>query len=171
MQHIRLAAIFFLFGLVGVAIQGAWRLFIPDPPFLCPQILLALVLFLSFFEAEVRGAFIAFMLGLLLDSFSGTLIGPWAGSYVIAYLFFATLSQGIFVNALPTIILGTFVASVLASSLYTLLTLNSSGSLSTIVVGIMIEALSTAVAAPIVFFVVRRILKRFRLDRLLARPR
>jgi rod shape-determining protein MreD len=64
-----------------------------------PQGLLVCVVYLAFYEFSVRASIAAFCIGLLLDMSSAVLVGPWAGAYVLVYLFVAFLSQRLFVES------------------------------------------------------------------------
>lgn len=114
------AFLLLLFGLIGIFLQGAIvRLLIPGIIF--PAFSITLVLYLAFFHASTAGVMLAFMLGLEYDLFSGSLLGPWAGSFVVIYAFFALLTPRMFVDSPLVSVLTGFLASLLASVVFSLI--------------------------------------------------
>lgn len=134
------------------------------PAGLVPNLLIVVVVYLAFFNSMPGGAVIAFMLGLALDMVSGTLLGPWAGAFVVVYLVYATVSQRIFCESSIVFAVASFIAAILAAGVYCALTayvpfehgLEWVGS--AILRSALLEGVGTALFAPFLFFVLVRFL-------------
>jgi rod shape-determining protein MreD len=114
------ALIFCVLGLVAVLIQGSLLRFgLPDA--LLPQLVLVLVIYLGFNEISVPGAFVAFVLGLLLDFSSALLLGPWAGALVTVYGVLAVLSSRLFIESPLVAAFISFWASIAGNVMYMML--------------------------------------------------
>jgi rod shape-determining protein MreD len=107
-------------GLIGTLFQGA-LMRVGLPPFLVPQFLLLLVVFLAFSEVSVFGCMMAFVLGLLMDFSSAMLVGPWGGAFVAVYGFLAVLSHRLLIESTIAAMIITFVSVVGASLIFSLL--------------------------------------------------
>ncbi len=125
-----------------------------------PNISLALVLFLAFYEASPVGAFLAFFLGLQVDLFSGLLLGPSAASFVLIYGLIACFAQRIFVESKISVFVAAFFGSLIMSLVYVALTIGSSRGFSELWLGILGEALLTALLAPFIFLGIRSFVYR-----------
>jgi rod shape-determining protein MreD len=149
----------FLYGIVALAVQGILgHLGVSDN--LIPQLLVILVVSLSFAEANSFGCVLSFVMGLLLDFSSAILIGPWAGSFVVLFCALALLSRRLFIDSGVAAMVITFasvlVTNVLSSLLgteYPVLTWEYPQK----VVG---QALVTALIAPLVLGVLSRRVRR-----------
>jgi cell shape-determining protein MreD len=155
------ALIFLAGGLIASLLQGM-LLFIGLPAYLLPQLAVLLVVCLAFVEVSVLGAFIAFGLGLVLDFSSALLIiGPWAGAFVTVYACLALLSQRLFVESGVVAVVTSFLAVLIADTLYMILAYEYrpvSWDYPTEALG---QALTTAVIAPLVLgFLTRRLRKK-----------
>jgi rod shape-determining protein MreD len=104
-------------GLLAVFLQGTLlkQLF---PMGAGPDIVLTLVVFTAFFQATLRGAFLAFILGLLVDLSSATIVGPRAGAYVFIFGFLSSLSQRLFIESSFAVAGSAFAASLVAQFVY-----------------------------------------------------
>ena len=150
------AVIFLFLGLLGIFIQGTVvRMLFPGV--ILPALSLILVVYLAFFHSTPRGAVLSFFLGLEYDLFSGAVVGPWAGAFVVVFAFFALFTPRIFVDSpLVTFLIG-FLASMGASAVFALICFLAPGvPVATIVnVGhlqqLVIEALAMAVCTPFLF--------------------
>jgi rod shape-determining protein MreD len=146
-------------GLIATALQGV-LLHLGIPPYLLPQLLVLLIVFLSFTEMSVFGSFLAFSLGLILDFSSTILIGPWAGAMVAAYGILALLSQRLFIDSPVVAIVTTFTAVVFVNLLYMALAYEYRPAEWAYVAQALGEAFVTALMAPLVFGFLKRRFKR-----------
>lgn len=125
-----------------------------------PDLVLTLVVFIAFFQASMRGAALVFILGLLVDLSSATIIGPRAGAYIFVFGFLSSLSQRLFIESSFAVLGSTFAASLVAQFVYVVmffefhpghtLSLWPYFSWST-----FFEALTTAVISPGVFWILK----------------
>ncbi|MBX7145063.1 MAG: rod shape-determining protein MreD [Oligoflexia bacterium] len=154
----RLLLIMFL-GLMGLLIQSTLirGLF---PHIVVPNLLMVMCVFLAFYETSVAGACTAFVLGLLLDMCGGIVLGPWAGSFVLVFGAVAFVSQRIFVESPVAIMVTTFVCSIVANIVYSSLAYQVSRSEFSSPEIIALEAVLNALLCPLLFALLRKLLKR-----------
>jgi rod shape-determining protein MreD len=146
-----------LIGLVAVFVQGSLiHTFFPGA--IIPDLVLVMVVYLSFYDAGVLGAVLSFLLGLEYDFFSDMLIGPRAGSYTVVYALFASLSQRIFVESAFAAFVSVLFSSFLNSVVYLVLISGFKTTNSDIFSTSIFEALFTAVVGPILLRVLKRLL-------------
>ena len=108
---------FLAVGIVALVFQVTLRhLGIPES--FVPQIMVLLVVSLAFSEVNAFGCFMAFGLGLLLDLSSATLIGPWAGAFVVVFGALAVVSQRLFIDSSVASIVISFLAVTITDLLY-----------------------------------------------------
>ncbi|RMG43370.1 MAG: rod shape-determining protein MreD [Candidatus Dadabacteria bacterium] len=109
-----------LLGLAAIFVQATlFKALLPAFP--APNLALLLVIYLAFKSSDVLGAFLAFLLGLEVDLYSGVLLGPWAGSFVTVYSIYALVARRLFVESYITSTLAAVVATCLATLVYFLL--------------------------------------------------
>lgn len=118
---------------------------------LIPQGVLICVVFLAFYECSVAGALAAFVLGLLLDSSSGVLLGPWAGAYIVVYAVFSFVSQRLFVESLGVAMVVVASAAVLSGVIFLLLAFEYQAVTREDFGMLLGQALSSALIAPVLF--------------------
>ena len=159
--------LFALFGLAifALSIQSLVRFYQSSIPFSCPQLILILVFYTGFTIRDVRGLLLSFFLGLLNDFATGLVVGPWAGAYTVVYTLLALISQGVFTEAISTIVVGALVANVVATSTYVLLSFSFTGGSSAAVFGVIVESLVTAIVAPVIFAFIRWFFRKLGLSR------
>lgn len=146
--------LFLAIGFVAIFIQGTViREFAPNA--VVPNFLLGMVVFLGFFEATVRGASLAFLLGLQLDFASGVLVGPWAGAFIVSFGILASLSQRIFVESPLASVVAVFASSLVSNIVYFVLVYEFHPSVTEVAPFSLVEACLNAVCAPLVFAVLR----------------
>jgi rod shape-determining protein MreD len=144
-----------LLGLVATWIQGAVvRSFVSDYG-VVPNLILIIVVYLAFHEVNSFGAFLAFLVGFEFDLFSGIRLGPWAGSCVLVFGLLACFAQRMFVESALATVVAVFFSSLAASIVYLLCTYELHPLTSGRVLIILVEALFSAVLAPVVFRVLR----------------
>jgi rod shape-determining protein MreD len=148
-----------LCGLVALFIQGA-LLHCGLRPYLMPQLVTLLVVYLAFHEVSTVVTFVVFGLGLLLDFSSAILVGPWAGGLVAIYGVLAVLSQRLFVESSFVVSITAFFAAIAADVLYLGLAYQYQPDGSSYPVDAIGQAFVTALIAPVVFGVLSRILRR-----------
>jgi|GEM_PF-2011903 len=145
--------------LLCVTVQGLLRHF-GLPPWGIPQSVVVCVVFLAFYDRTGLGALTAFIAGLVLDLSSATLLGPWAGACVAAFAALAFLSQRLFIESTAVAMMVTAMTAVVVACVYILLALKYqaiSGADITMLVG---QAISSALIAPLLIGVMKRLNKR-----------
>lgn len=145
-----------VYAVIALALQGMLG-HLGVPGALVPQLLLILVVALSFSEANSFGCLMSFGIGLLLDFSSATLIGPWAGSCVVVFCVLALLSQRLFIDSGIAAMVITFCSVVVANILFSLFGSEYPAVTWEYPQRVFGQAIVTAVVAPIVLgFLVRR---------------
>jgi rod shape-determining protein MreD len=148
-----------LCGFVALCSQGVLR-HIGVPDMLVPQLIVLLVIHLSFAEVTTFGCIMAFLLGLLVDVSSAVLLGPWAGSLVVLFGSLALLSQRLFIESGVAAACITFFSVVATNILFSLL-----GAEYPVVTWeypqkVLGQALVTAMVAPVVLSALARRARR-----------
>lgn len=148
--------IIMLLGLVAVFLQSTLfkQIF---PMGAGPDLVLVLVVFISFFQASMRGAVLAFCLGLLVDLGSVTILGPRAAAYVFVFGFLSSLSQRLFIESSFAVIGSTFCASLVAQFVHAVIFFefhpgNGGALFPFFSWSTLLEAFFTAAIAPAVFW-------------------
>ena len=146
-------------GVVAVFLQGTLvkQLF---PLGAGPDIVLILVVFISFFQATLRGALLAFLLGLLVDLSSATILGPRAGAYIFIFGFLSSISQRLFIESNLAVLGSAFCASLVAQFVYVVIFFEFHPSHTFtlwpyFIWSTLLEAVSTAIIAPGVFWLLK----------------
>lgn len=153
---IRLIVSIIAFSFAGLILQGVvLRSLLPV--YLIPNFLLIAVVFLGFHEVSVLGVILAFLCGLIFDLFSGTLIGPWSGSFVFVYALLALFAQRLFTRSLSTVVPSVFLANVIATALYFALLYQFQSIEGRLFSISLIESLSSALVAPLAFTLLNRL--------------
>ena len=143
--------------LLAVTVQGSLLRFVL-PEFAIPNLVVIMVVFLGFYEVTAFGALLVFIIGIEMDLCSGVLLGPSAGAYSITFGVLAALSTRLFVESGFAVVLAVFGSSILSSLVYLLLVFQFSPSAGRSFSIIFLEALFTAIVAPIFFPLLKRIL-------------
>ena len=130
------------------------------PGWLMPQGLLVCVVYLAFYEFSVRASIAAFCIGLLLDMSSAVLVGPWAGAYVLVYLFVAFLSQRLFVESRVVAMLVVTGSTFLSTAVFLLLSSKHHLFFSEYALIILGQALASAAMTPFIFAALRSLSQR-----------
>jgi rod shape-determining protein MreD len=153
-------AIWMLFyGIVALAVQGiVGHLGVSDN--LIPQLLVILVVSLSFAEVNAFGCVMSFVMGLLLDFSSAILIGPWAGSFVVLYCALALLSRRLFIDSGVAAMVITFGSVVVTNVLSSLLGTEYPVLMWQYPQKVFGQALVTALMAPVVLGILSRRVRR-----------
>lgn len=150
MDGVRKILVVLLIGFIAIFVQGTvLRPFIHAS--MIPNFALVAVVFLGLHEVTVLGAVLAFLLGVELDLFSGIFLGPWAGSFTLVFGLLALVAQRVFLESALTIFVSVLVSSIVSNLVYLVLILQFrpvSGELLTIS---FVEALVTAIVAPVFF--------------------
>ena len=150
MLDTRRSLLMLILGLIAIYIQGTVLREI-GPSWVVPNLLIIMVVFLGFFEASIRGATLAFLLGLELDFANGLLVGPWAGAFVVSFGILASLSQRIFVESPVAAMFAAFGSSIVSSLVYLTLVYEFHPAVTAMVPFSLLEAVINAVLAPFVF--------------------
>ncbi len=156
MIPLRLIAAALLYSLVAVFLQGAFFAYILPEGFI-PNLLIIFVMFLAFYEVSVSGAILTFIVGIIYDLSGGTLIGPWAGSFVAVYFAFAILSRHLFIDSPLSAAVAALAASFGSNLVYWMLAVDSQNSATRTIGLLLSEGFVTALCAPILFVLLKRI--------------
>ncbi len=155
--------IIILIGFLSIIIEGMFGYLLGSFNSIAPNLTLIIVVYLGFYEANPLGALLAFILGLEVDLTSGILIGPWAGVFTLVFGILSGLSQRIFIDSPLSASVAIFVSSMIGNLLYLLTTHLSGTAYSRPILHIMLEAISTAIVAPILFkFLSKKLFKRIK---------
>ena len=146
-----------LLGALALVVQGTILKSI-FPELVTPVFVISLVVFLGFYEASALGAVLAFVLGLQLDMFTGILLGPWAAAFVVTFFVLASLSQRLFVDSALAAFVVVCAACMLSSTIYILLFFKLEAISWLVVWRLLIEAFVSALFAPFLLRLVRRLL-------------
>lgn len=143
-------------GFIALLMQSALaQLGVPGA--LLPQLMLLVVVGAAFSGSSVRGVVSAFILGLLLDFSSALLVGPWAGAFVTVYAGLALVSQRLFLESGIVSAVVAFIAALVASTFFALLSPQSDLASWHHIVQILAQASVTAVCAPWFIALVARV--------------
>jgi rod shape-determining protein MreD len=126
------------------------------PEWLLPQGLVACVVYLAFFESSVIGALLAFSCGLLLDLTTATVLGPWAGAYVLVYALLSFMSPRLFVESSLVTMVVTAVTSVFSGAVYLFLAFEYQSLSREDFVMLLGQAVASALVAPMVVAILGR---------------
>jgi rod shape-determining protein MreD len=124
------------------------------PAAIAPDFITVLVVCLALRFRHAGGVFGAFLLGVLADFASAQFVGPNAAGSIVAFCFVLFLSNKIYIERTPSIMLVAFLAACAKSITYVLMlaAYASVNVMSAHVVGvILLEALFTGLIAPILF--------------------
>jgi rod shape-determining protein MreD len=130
------------------------------PEWLLPQGLIVCVVYLAFFESSVTGAVLAFACGLLLDLTTATVLGPWAGAYVLAYALLSFVSPRLFVESGVVMMVVTGLTSIFAGSVYLFLAFEYQSLSQEDIAVLLGQASASAVVAPIISAILARVCGR-----------
>lgn len=117
MRFMRKAIAVLLLGVLALLIPGTLIKSI-SPGLVVPNFLLILLVFLAFYNGRPGDALLAFMLGLEQDLGSLSLLGPWAGAYIVVFAVLTLLSRRIFIESAWVVFLTVFTAALAADFLY-----------------------------------------------------
>lgn len=161
MTNLRKALTLLILGMLGILVQGTFLKYGFSPNWIVPNFLLIFVVYLSFYEATPFGAVLSFLLGIEFDLASGELLGPHAASMAVVFGFLSSVTQRIFVDSVLAVFLAVFLSSMFAHLIYVILLFEfkpSQSLLSLLVEFSLPEALLTALVAPVMFSILRRLL-------------
>lgn len=156
MSSYRRIIILVLLGFVAVFVQGT-LLHSLFPHIIAPNFLMILNVFLAFYEVTITGAVISFIYGLQYDLYSGVLLGPWAGAFVVIFGVLASLSQRLFVEAGLAAFILVCVSSVIGNLIYLILIFEFRPFPQDVWFQIISEAVLTGVFAPVLMHLMRRL--------------
>ena len=105
---------------LGAIIVQSWAHW-AMPSLVVPDLILVIVVFLSFYEVSQWGALLVFTIGLIFDMSSGVLLGPRAGASVVVFGFLSSMSQRIFIESPIAAMVCVFCASVVNHLIYVIL--------------------------------------------------
>lgn len=144
---------------IGLALVTAQSLLhqVGVPEWLLPQGLIACVVYLAFFESSVTGALLAFSCGLLLDLTTATVLGPWAGAYVLVFALLSFVSPRLFVESTLVTMVVTAVTSVLSGAIYLFLAFEYQSLSREDVVMLLGQAVASALVAPMVVSLLNKV--------------
>jgi rod shape-determining protein MreD len=149
---------YIVIALLLMAIQGTLRVFVSTAPYLVPNLIIALLVWLAFTHPNVRGVIIAFIIGILFDLNSGAILGPWSFALVILFYILARLSPGLFITSSYTVIFCTFLASIVINALVLALSFSAKSGITINIFDILLASLTTALCTPILFRLFRKVI-------------
>ena len=148
----------FLFGLISVLLQGTiLRAILPG--WLIPNLIVLGAVFLGFYEGTIFGALLCFMLGLQLDLAGAQLLGPWAGALVVVFGLVSSMQTRIFVDSPLAASITVFACSLVASGVYLIISYQFQKSILEVASFSVAEGLITALLAPLLFPLLRYLLR------------
>ena len=147
------------FVLLCVIAQGLLR-HLGLPVWMIPQTVVVCVVFLAFYDRSGPGAVTAFVVGLLLDLSSATLLGPWAGACVMVFAVLAFLSQRLFVESIMVGMLVTALSAVAVGCAYILLALKYQAIAGADMLILGGQAFASAISSPVLIGIMRRLYRK-----------
>ena len=126
------------------------------PNILMPNLFLIIVMYLSFYETNVLGLIFSFVLGLLYDISTSTLLGPYAASFVTIYTRFAIFSGRIFIDTTISLIIITAISSIICDIIYMILIFTFLPDKNNISFEILLGSISTAIISPIMIYILKK---------------
>ena len=126
------------------------------PNILMPNLFLIIVIYLSFYETNVLGLIFSFVLGLLYDISTSTLLGPYAASFVTIYTLFAIFSGRIFIDTTISLIIITAISSIICDLIYMILIFTFLPDKNNISFEILLGSISTAIISPIMIYILKK---------------
>lgn len=147
----------FALALIALLLQGTLlRLILPS--LLVPNLILTIVVFLSFFDVTTFGAFLAFLVGLILDMGSGNhLLGPWAGASVVIFGVLASLSQRIFVESSFTAIVIVASSCFFGSIVFSIMVFQFQSDHHWQLVSVLMQSVVTGALAPLILPLIKTV--------------
>ena len=142
-------AILILIGLGALMAQGV-LVQLGLPAYATPQLLLLVVVYLSFSDISVQGSLAAFLLGVMLDLSTAILVGPWAGAFIVVYGGLVLLSQRLFIESGIVACFVSFFATIVSGAFYTLLSQQGDILVWSHAAQLFGQACATAIVAPCV---------------------
>lgn len=161
MRGLRQFLILLAIGLACIWMQATLlRSVLPDA--CVPNLMLVMAVYLGFYRVSVRGAFEVFLIGVLLDMAAGSLLGPWAAGFIVVFAVLALLARQMFIDSYLAIFVATLFAYFTAKGVYVVLVyeFRPGGLVGFLSLDTVLQGLVTAVVAPWVFKVFRRVLQR-----------
>lgn len=152
---IRVALIAVIAGLLGLFIQSTF-IHSAFPAAIAPDFILVLVVLLALRERNVAYVCLAFFLGILADLASGQFLGLNSAGAVVAFLLVGVISTRVYAERPLAIAFITFVCSLAKSAVCVLLLLtyvSSSVLTNDLWRIVLIEALLSAIAAPLLLYI------------------
>ena len=149
--------IYFLLTLTGLVFQDVLSFYLKDYGYLIPNVAICLFVYLGFYEYQVFGVVLCFLIGLLADINGGLLIGPWATVGVSIYIMLSLYAPRIFVISRSSISFALLVCTVLSYTMYFLLISISTDREIPSVTGIVGQIISNLVFGQIIFFILDRL--------------
>ena len=127
------------------------------PSFCIPNIFLIIVIYLSFYETNILGLILSFILGLLYDISSSTFLGPWAASYVTIYTIFAIFSGRVFIDTTISLLIITAISSVICDLIHIILIFTFISHIDNMTLSVLIGGFTTAICSPLVVYILKKL--------------
>jgi rod shape-determining protein MreD len=127
------------------------------PAHLSPNLMVILIVFIAFHFRGISALISVFLLGLQFDLFTGTLLGPWAGSFSAVFLIIHLLTPRLFVDSQIVVATTTAVASAASSIVYLMISRCAptvkipNVHWSTLAYSFSVEAIIAGFCAPVMF--------------------
>lgn len=114
----RFFSLFFLVGLLALLVEVLLSYYFESIPFLVPNSTMILAVYLAFYEATPLGALLSFVFGLLRDAATTTILGPWAGTSVVAFTATILFAHRVFIQSGMNIAISVFAATAVGEIVY-----------------------------------------------------
>ncbi len=121
-----------------------------------PNIFFIGVIFFSFYEINIWGLLLTFLLGLILDVSSGEFLGPWSASFVIIYTVLTMCSGRIFIDTITSLLIISVISSVVCDLIYIALICTFLPHIENIGFYILLGSFSTALCSPIIIAILKK---------------
>ncbi len=147
---IKKAIFYFLIIIASLALQSTFL----SLGLITPDLILLLVIVISINYQSIPGLLFCFLLGVTADFSSGVYLGPNSAAYVAVFSFVASVSKRLFADRVFAIVILTFVASILKSTVVNLFLFYFAKRELAMAVGetIIAEAVLTAVLSSVLIF-------------------
>lgn len=150
----------FVLTLLAIFIQASiLRVWLP-PAFL-PALVVIIVVYLGFHEVNLLGVWLSFFVGLLFDSSSGMMLGPWATASVGLFGILGAVSRRVFLDSVVSGIIITGISALFSLLIYTLLATQFRSAIGFNIAAITGSSFSTALLSPLGFALIKWSYRRF----------
>jgi rod shape-determining protein MreD len=156
LEYSKKSIVLFFIALTALSLQIFISALNPTNFYITPHLLLIVIIYLSFFQQSIFSSFAVFFFGLFYDLFSSSLLGPWAGAFILMYALVILLGNYFFFDTFFSIMGTTFICSLLSSIVFNAIHSQIGSGYRRTISDILLEALTTSLIAPSVCKVIAR---------------